>query len=70
MEDILFTVQETSKLLKTNQNLVYELINKGKLPALKLGCLKIRKSSLMKFLEQYDNKDLSDLDNITDLKVG
>lgn len=68
MEEILYTVKEASKLLKTNPNYVYELINKGLIPALKLGSLKIRKSSLLEFLEQNEGKDLTDLDNITNLK--
>ena len=37
MEDILYTVSETAKLLKTNTNYVYELIKLGFLPALKLS---------------------------------
>ena len=37
MEDVLYTVAEVAKLIKTNTNYVYELIKKGFLPALKLG---------------------------------
>lgn len=68
MEDILYTVKETSKILKTNSNYVYDLIRKGMLPALKLGNLKIRKSSILEFLERNEGKDLTDLDNIKDLE--
>ena len=64
MEDVLFTVAEVSKLLKTNTNYVYELIRKGFLPALKLGSFKIRKSALLEFLEKYEGQDLTDLSNI------
>jgi excisionase family DNA binding protein len=67
MEDVLFTVKETSELLKTNTNYVYELIKRGMLPALKLGSFKIRKSSLLAFLQENEGKDLTDLDNITSL---
>lgn len=67
MEDVLYTVSEVSKLLKTNPNYVYELINKGFLPALKLGSLKIRRSSLLEFLKVNEGKDLSDLNNIKNL---
>lgn len=70
MEDVLYTVKETSELLKTNPNYVYELIKRGMLPALKLGSLKIRKISLLDFLSKYEGKDLKDLDNIKDLKVS
>lgn len=69
MEDILYTVKETAELIKTNPNYVYELIRKGKLSALKLGSYKIRRTSLLQFLEQYDGKDLTDLNDIKDLEV-
>lgn len=67
MEEVLYTVFEASKLLKTNVNYVYELINKGFLPALKLGSLKIRRSSLLEFLKNNEGNDLSDLNNIKKL---
>ena len=68
MEDVLYTVKETAELLKTNPNYVYELIKRGLLPALKLGSLKIRRISLLKFLKENEGKDLTDLNNIIDLK--
>ena len=68
MEDVLFTVAEVAKLLKTNTNYVYELIRKGFLPALKLGSFKIRKSALLEFLEKYEGQDLTDLSNIKALQ--
>ncbi len=68
MEDILYTVAETAKLLKTNPNYIYDLINKGLLPALKLGSLKIRKSALLEFLATYEGQDLTDLNNIKELE--
>lgn len=67
MEDVLYTVKEISELLKTNKNYVYELIRRGMLPALKLGSFKVRRTSLLKFIEQNEGKDLTDLDNITNL---
>jgi excisionase family DNA binding protein len=68
MEDVLYTVSETAKLLKCNTNYVYTLINTGLLPALKLGSMKVTRSSLLKFLEQYTGKDLTDPNNIVDLE--
>lgn len=68
MEDILYTVKEASKLLKTNPNYVYELIKKGLLPALKLSSYKIRRISLLNFLEKYEGQDLTDLNNIKELR--
>ena len=69
MEDILYTVKETSKLLKTNPNYIYELIKKGFLPALKLGSFKIRRSAILEFLEKYEGQDLTDLNNIKVLEM-
>ena len=43
MEDVIYTVAETAKLLKTNPAYIYKLINAGILPALRLGGMKIRK---------------------------
>ncbi len=64
----LFTVKETAKILKTNTNYVYELIKKGYLRCLKLGSYKIRAKALNDFLDKYEGKDLTDLDNIKDLE--
>ena len=69
-EDVVYTVKEVSLLIKTNVGYVYNLIRKGYLPALNLGSLKVRKSSLLEFLEKYDGKDLSDLDNVKDLNTN
>ncbi|MBS5822443.1 MAG: helix-turn-helix domain-containing protein [Clostridium argentinense] len=70
MEDVLYTVSEVSKLIKCNTNYTYALINNGLLPALKLGSYKVRKVALLEFLEKYEGKDLTDLNNIIDLQVG
>ena len=67
MEDILYTVSEVAKLIKTNTNYVYELIKKGFLPALKLGSYKVRRVALLEFLEKYEGKDLTDLNNVVGL---
>ncbi len=69
MEDILYTVSETAKLLKTNPNYIYELIRKGLLPALKLGSIKIRKTAIVEFLEKYEGKDLTDLSNVREMEL-
>ena len=67
MEDVLYTVKEVSLLIKTNVGYVYNLIRKGYLPALNLGSLKVRRTSLLNFFFFFDGKDLSDLNNIKDL---
>jgi len=67
VEDMLYTVKETSKILKTNTDYVYSLIKKGYIKCLKLGSYKIRKSTLESFLAQYEGYDLSDLDKISEI---
>ena len=47
-ETIIYTVKEIAKILHTSPNYVYKLIDKGYLPAIKLGSIKILKSSLDK----------------------
>lgn len=68
--DILYTVPEIAKLIKTNPSYVYTLIRLGLLPALKLGSLKVRRASLLEFLERFEGKDLTDLEHIRDLETG
>ena len=65
----LLTVKEVSKILKVNVHKVYDLIRAGMLPALKLGSLKIRKSSLEKFLDEYEGMDISDVNDIKSLNI-
>lgn len=69
MEDILYTVKEVAEVLKTNPSFVYELIKKGFLPALKLRSLKVRKTTLIKFLEEYEGKDFTDINNVKELEL-
>ena len=68
-EKLLYTVKETSKTLGVNVHVVYELIKKGLLPAMKLGSLKVRKKTIENFVAKYEGMDLSDLDNIIELKT-
>jgi excisionase family DNA binding protein len=67
MEDVLYTVAEVSKLIKTNPAYVYQLIKAGLLPVLKLGSYKVRREALLNFLKKYEGKDLTDPENIVDL---
>jgi excisionase family DNA binding protein len=57
--DILYTVSEVAKIIKTNPGYVYKLIKAGHLEILKLGSCKIRKSTLESFLEKYEGYDLT-----------
>ena len=49
-EQLIYTVQEVAKMLHSSPNYIYSLIDKGFLPAIKLGSIKILKSTLEKFL--------------------
>jgi excisionase family DNA binding protein len=50
------TVKEVAKVLQTNTNYVYELMNSGSLPYLVLGSKKVRGSDLEKFINTYPNE--------------
>lgn len=54
---MLYNVKEVSKCLGINIHLVYALIRKGLLPALKLGSLKVRRASLESFISKYEGMD-------------
>lgn len=60
LPDLLFTVEETAKILKSNTNTTYKLIREGKLQALKLGRLKVPSFEIERFLRDNLGQDLSD----------
>ena len=64
---LIYTVQEVATILHSSPNYIYELINQGYLPAIKLGSLKVLKSTLEKFLIKNEGNDLSDLKNVKKL---
>lgn len=49
----LYTVKEAAKILMVNADSVYDLVRRRKLPALRLGSMKIRGSDLERFIEKY-----------------
>lgn len=67
-DKLVYTVQEVAKILHSSANYIYQLIYKGYLPAIKLGSMKVLKSSLEKFLIVNEGNDLSNLDNIKKLE--
>jgi excisionase family DNA binding protein len=69
MEEMVYTVTEASKIIKTNPTYVYELIKAGLIPVLKLGSYKIRKDTLIDFLIKYEGKDLSNPYEIKELDL-
>lgn len=66
--NLLYTVPEVAKILKVNNNKVYDLFKAGLLAPLRLGRYKVPKSELIRFVEDYKGKDLNDLNNIGDIK--
>lgn len=69
MDDVLYTVKETSKILKVGVHKIYDLIHNGLLIPLKLGSLKIPAKQIEKFITDYTGKDLTDLKNIKTLHL-
>ncbi len=69
-DDVLYTVAEVAKLIKTNPAYVYELIKSKLLPTLKLGSMKVRRSALLEFLEKYEGYDLTKPEEIKQLKLN
>jgi len=68
MPDMLFTVPEVAKILKTNTDYVYKLQKSGQLKFLKIGRLKCRKETLEQFLARVDGMDVSDPFNIKEIE--
>lgn len=65
MEKVLYNVSETGKLLGIGKGKVYELIRNGYLSALNLGGLKIAKTEIDNFINQYMGYDFKDMQNVT-----
>ncbi len=68
-EKMIYTTHEVAKILHSSPNYIYELIKKGKLKAVKLKSLKIRKSALEEFLQENEGNDLSNLEDIKKLNA-
>ena len=68
MKDELLTVNEVAEVLKTNVDYVYKLQRTGLLKFIKIGRLKCRRSSLEDFLERFDGMDISNPEEIKELK--
>jgi|GEM_PF-694241 len=62
MEDCLYTVKEIAKVLKTNTDAVYKLMNDGELPYLVLGSRKVRRGTLENFLEERERQTMKKAD--------
>jgi len=65
--DLLLTVAEVAVILKTNVDYVHKLRKEHLLPFIKLGSYKVRREALVKFLADYEGKDLTDPSNVKEL---
>lgn len=61
---IVYSVEETSKIMKTSKSVIYELINRKLLVALKLKSLRVPEYAIEEFFRKYEYMDLSNLDEI------
>ena len=55
---VLYTVREAARVLRVNNNKVYELINTGKIIPLKLGSYKIPDYEIERFVKTNQGKEL------------
>lgn len=69
-ETIVYAVKDVARILHSSPNYIYKLIEKGYLPAIKLGSIKILKSSLDEFLKENEGYDLSDINEIKKLDIS
>ena len=59
LQDRLLTVAEVAKPLSTSEAMIYDLMNKGLLPYLEIGHRKIRESTLVQFIAEYEGYSLN-----------
>lgn len=59
LQDRLLTVAEVTERLATSEAMVYDLMNKGLLPYLEIGRRKIRESTLVQFIAEYEGYSLN-----------
>lgn len=54
----LYTAKEVAEILMVNPNTVYDMMNRGDLPYMKLGQRKVKGSDLERFIESYPVADV------------
>lgn len=67
LPQMIFTIEEVARILKTSKQYTYMLVKGGFLVGLKLGRLKVTRSELVRFLNENQGKDFTDLDHIRNL---
>ena len=60
MSELLYTVPELAKKLKTTEDYIHKLRKTGLLRFMKLGHWKVRAEAVNDFLSKYENWDLTD----------
>lgn len=68
MAETLYTAKEVAKILKTNVNYVYKLMNTGLLKYIVIGQKKVRESTLNNFISTYEGFDITDPENIKEIE--
>lgn len=68
-EEILLSVPQAARLIHTDVNRVRSFIKAGKIKALKLGELKIRRAEIDRFLAEAEGFDYTDVSNIRKLEI-
>lgn len=58
-EDMVYTVEEVSVIMRTSKQYVYSLVNAHQLRVLKIPHTRIRKSELERFFKDNEGMDLS-----------
>ena len=70
LQDRLLTVAEVTERLATSEAMVYDLMNKGLLPYLEIGRRKIRESTLVQFIAEYEGYSLNGEEPVKIQKVA
>ena len=70
MTEKLYTAKEIARILKTNINYVYKLMNTGRLKYMVIGQKKVRESTLNEFIATYEGYDITDPENIKEVKLN
>ena len=65
---LIYTAKEAAKIIHCSPNYIYELIEEGYLPAIKLGSIKILRTTLEQFLIENEGCDLSDINSVRKVK--
>lgn len=61
---VAYSVEEAAKMIKTSKSVIYELIDRKMLIAVKIKSLKVPEYAIEEFFRKYEFMDLSNLDDI------